>query len=248
VLAEQKFMSIFSMLFGAGIALMWQRAEEGRRRFLGVHLRRMAWLILFGLLHAYLLWYGDILFYYGVCGLVVVWFRRLPSWGLILLGVLILSMASLLMTVAGATLPYWPQEQVDEMTREMWQPPPERLENEIRAYQGGWLDQMEFRIPSAVGFQTGAFLFFGFWRVSGMVLLGMALFKLKIFDASRSRSLYILMMLAALVVGIPTVLYGVSWNFSHGWSMASFFLGGQFNYWGSVLVALGLGGCGNAAL
>src|SRR5258708_23123865 len=74
--ADQKFISIFSMLFGAGIVLMWRKAERSGARPARLHYRRMGWLILFGLLHAYLLWYGDILYAYGICGLFVCLFRR----------------------------------------------------------------------------------------------------------------------------------------------------------------------------
>src|SRR5258706_11965699 len=69
LLADQKFMSIFSMLFGAGIILMWQNAERSGARPTVLHYRRVGWLILFGLLHAYLLWNGDILYTFGMCGL-----------------------------------------------------------------------------------------------------------------------------------------------------------------------------------
>ena len=65
--ADQKFMAIFSMLFGAGIVLMAGRAEargDARR----AHYRRMGWLLVIGLLHAHLLWSGDILFLYAVSG------------------------------------------------------------------------------------------------------------------------------------------------------------------------------------
>src|ERR1051326_5115197 len=76
VLADQKFLSIFSMLFGAGIVLMWQKGQSSGNRPVRMHYRRMGCLILFGLLHAYLLWYGDILYAYGMCGLFVYLFRR----------------------------------------------------------------------------------------------------------------------------------------------------------------------------
>src|SRR5262249_19871775 len=76
LLAEQKFISIFSMLFGAGIVLMWRRAESSGAGPARLHYRLMGWLIVFGLLHAYLLWYGDILYTYGICGLFVYLFRR----------------------------------------------------------------------------------------------------------------------------------------------------------------------------
>ena len=61
LLTDQKMYGLFSMLFGAGILLMTSRAEA-RGGSLGLHYRRMAWLILFGLLHAHLLWAGDILY------------------------------------------------------------------------------------------------------------------------------------------------------------------------------------------
>ena len=71
VLADMKFMAIFSMLFGAGIVLMSERIESRGQPAKGLHYRRMAWLALFGILHAHLLWYGDILYWYGICGMVV---------------------------------------------------------------------------------------------------------------------------------------------------------------------------------
>src|SRR5438270_1604645 len=76
LLADQKFISIFSMLFGAGIILLCQRAEASGAKPARLHYRRMGWMILFGLLHGYLLWYGDILYAYGMCGLFVYLFRR----------------------------------------------------------------------------------------------------------------------------------------------------------------------------
>ena len=63
-LFDQKFMTLFSMMFGAGVVLFTERAEakgESPRR---LHYRRMLWLILFGLTHGFLLWYGDILYVY----------------------------------------------------------------------------------------------------------------------------------------------------------------------------------------
>ena len=54
------------MLFGAGIALMADKLETRGRRAAGVHCRRMFWLIVIGMCHAYLLWYGDILVAYSI--------------------------------------------------------------------------------------------------------------------------------------------------------------------------------------
>ncbi|MHC4814256.1 MAG: DUF418 domain-containing protein, partial [Planctomycetota bacterium] len=54
VLADGKFITIFSMLFGAGIVLMTGRAKARTGRSAGVHYRRMLWLALFGFAHALL--------------------------------------------------------------------------------------------------------------------------------------------------------------------------------------------------
>lgn len=76
IFAYTKFMAIFSMLFGAGVLLMSQRRERAGLPTARVHYRRMLGLLLIGLLHAYLIWDGDILVAYAICGSVVYLFRR----------------------------------------------------------------------------------------------------------------------------------------------------------------------------
>src|SRR5260370_17572129 len=66
VLADQKFMTIFAMLFGAGIVLMTGRRERAALGTPAVHFRRMGALALFGMLNAYLLCYADIPFSYAL--------------------------------------------------------------------------------------------------------------------------------------------------------------------------------------
>ena len=79
MLGDQKFMSIFSMLFGAGIVLMADRILAKGGTPGGIHYKRMAWLLVIGLMHAYLVWYGDILVSYALCGMLVYPLRRLPD-------------------------------------------------------------------------------------------------------------------------------------------------------------------------
>src|SRR5919202_2450565 len=73
---EGKFYSIFSFLFGFGFALQIARAEERGDTKASLFKRRLFWLLVIGLLHAYLLWAGDILSVYAVMGFVLVLFRR----------------------------------------------------------------------------------------------------------------------------------------------------------------------------
>src|SRR5262249_14518006 len=76
LLADTKFLAIFSLLFGAGMVLMASRQEKAGRPAWRVHVRRMLVLLAFGLTHAWLLWAGDILYTYALCGMVFFWFRR----------------------------------------------------------------------------------------------------------------------------------------------------------------------------
>lgn len=78
-LIEAKFYSLFSFLFGLGFALQLQRAEQRDADFRSVFRRRMAWLLVFGLLHAVLVWFGDILNFYALMGFALLWFRKVST-------------------------------------------------------------------------------------------------------------------------------------------------------------------------
>ena len=97
LVADTKFITIFSILFGAGIALMADRALARGRSAAALHYRRMFWLLLFGLVHAYLLWYGDILVTYAICGICIYPLHRLRNRWLIPLALLLILLLVLLL-------------------------------------------------------------------------------------------------------------------------------------------------------
>jgi uncharacterized protein len=242
VFFEQKFLTLFSVLFGAGIVMMTQRIEARGRSALGQHYRRAFWLIVFGLLHAHLLWYGDILFTFGMCGLVVYWFRKLPPWWLLGLGIALMAVASGIWLFGGWSLPYWSEEQITALYFQ-WAPWPEGIAAELACYRGSWLEQMAYRVPTAWAFETSLLLTWSAWRVGGLMLIGMALFKWGVLTAARSKRFYLGCIAAAVCVGLPTVLYGVWRNAAVNWDpLYSFFFGRQFNYWAGPLMSLGLVG------
>ena len=240
VLADQKFMTIFSMLFGAGILLMTSRIAATGRPSALVHYRRMGWLIVFGLAHAYLLWSGDILVAYGMCGLLVYLFRKLRPRTLLVLGLLTIAVASASLASYGAWSQHWSPAEVQAAREQLWVPTPSQAATEIQAYRGTWTAQMKFRVPESAQMETIFFVAFTFWRVTGLMLAGMALLKLGVFSARQPASLYWTMIAIALCYGIPLTLYGTHRDFAAGWDFRySFFQGAQFNYWASLLVSLG---------
>ena len=89
-LVEAKFYSLFSFLFGMGFAIQLQRAQERGGDFVGTFRRRMGWLLAFGLAHALLIWFGDILNFYAMMGFALLLFRKaspraLLAWALVFL-------------------------------------------------------------------------------------------------------------------------------------------------------------------
>jgi uncharacterized protein len=78
VLIDNKMRCLFSVLFGASLLLVVERAEAAGRSAAGVHFRRMFWLLVFGLIHFYLIWDGDILSLYAPVGMIAFLFRKMP--------------------------------------------------------------------------------------------------------------------------------------------------------------------------
>ncbi len=257
-----KMMAIFSMLFGAGLVLMWNRAEEAGRKLGGVYYRRIFWLLVFALMHAYLIWYGDILYTYAMTGLLLFLFRRRKPCTLVIWGVVFLVLGALIQFGSGyqfqamrgaaaevqqadsegATIePYKRQmaEAWDEIRPGM-EPSENALAEDVAAYTGSFGDALERRAPESAMMQTQAFLFFMFWRVCGLMLLGMGLMKLGVFSAERTKKFYIVLGILGYAIGLPLSIASTNSMIANNFDIVHRFMyGNQLNYFGSILVALG---------
>lgn len=237
--ASQKFMSLFSILFGAGVVLMTSRMEQQGGSPAKRHYFRNFWLLLFGLFHAYVLWYGDILAPYAICSIWVFLFRNKSPKTLFIWAGVFYVITSGLSLFSGLTLPNWPTEQITEFCAG-WTPSAEALAEEKAAYRGSWLEQMPKRMETAIGLQTFIFLFNLGWHITGLMLVGMALYKNKVLTAERSRSFYRRLMAVGFGLGLIIGIIGLIQNYAQDWSCEySFFIGSQFNFWGSLPMALG---------
>ena len=101
---EGKFITLFSFLFGIGFYIFAQRLKLKELSFYPVFLRRMGLLLIIGLLHAWLLWAGDILVFYAIGGvLLMLFFKRkdktIKAWMGILVGGMILMFTVLALLV-----------------------------------------------------------------------------------------------------------------------------------------------------
>ena len=89
VLIDGKMRGLFSLLFGASMMLIIDRAVAKGESAAQIHYRRMAWLALFGLAHYFFIWFGDILFLYAIIGMIAFRFRNWPPAKLIKVALII---------------------------------------------------------------------------------------------------------------------------------------------------------------
>ncbi|MFC2098030.1 DUF418 domain-containing protein [Bacteroidota bacterium] len=238
VFADQKFMTIFSILFGAGILLMTQKIEKQGLSSKGLHFRRMMWLIIIGLLHAYFLWHGDILVNYGTIALLVYFFRKKNSRTLTVVGIAFIIIPSMLYWMSGWSMQYWSTEQITELANQ-WLPGQEIIDKEIAAFQGSWWSGVSHRSSIVLMLETSLVFLFG-WRILGQMLIGMALYKSGFLSAKLSYKKYLLTLIICFSIGFTLIITGMNKNFNSGWDGEySRFNGIQYNYWGSILVSIG---------
>ncbi len=243
VFAEAKFLTLFSMLFGAGMCLFADR-QAARGGAPGPrHFRRMGWLLLFGMAHAYLLWPGDILVTYAVCGslayLLARLLRRRTPVALFGVGLVLILVPCVMNLAIGAAVlsPNVPGEVVAEL-QSAWAPHPAVLEAEAEAWRGGWLEQQPQRAAQSFEMQAVVLPAFALWFSTGAMLIGMAFYRMGLIQAERSDRFY--GWFAALcMAGLPFVLWGVWWNFLGDWDWRiSMFSGSVFNTFGAPLMAI----------
>ena len=259
---DQKFLSIFAMLFGAGIILMTRRAEEKGAKFGRIYYRRQFWLLLIGALHGYLLRMGDILFLYAAIGMLAYLFRKKTPRTLIIIACCLLPVGLLLsagmgisaqkfqgiaieaqgMVDAGEEISTEQQEALDdwEQMRVMMVPTAADIENDVAIHQGSYRAIVENRFPIVMMMQTFMVLFFGLWRVLALMLLGMALMKMGVLSAEKSAGFYKKMMLICYAVGLPFTIYSGFNLQAHDFdAVYASLVGNVPNYIGSLIVGLG---------
>jgi len=227
------------MLLGVSIVMLPRQVAGPAIPAWRLHVTRMAALLALGLAHAYLLWYGDMLVALALCGTVVFFARRLsPRW-LVTLGGLAFTAGSVVTLVLALVLTHGPADQL-EAWKDYYTPRRVNIVTEINQYQGTWSDQMRHRVPTAREFHTSHFVSYLFWQMTGLMLLGMGLFKLGVLSATRSRAFYLRMVALGFGAGGLLISLGLWRSFATRWEPLDFTLvGQQLHYWGNFLVALG---------
>jgi uncharacterized protein len=235
VLMDGKFLPIFSVLFGASCIMLVDRANDAAIPAARPHYRRVAALFCIGLLHACLLWYGDMLMSMALCGALVFFYLQLTYRRQLVLGAILLGLGA----VIGALLAGWPEvsgaggtiDPAEAYRAKIW---------EISRYRGTWLEQMDHRIPAAISVVTASLARQGLWEITGLMLIGSALFRLGILSGRRSERFYAVLGGLGWGLGLPCAIYLGANLVSHaGQGHQESIAAAQLRYWGDGLIALG---------
>ena len=211
VFVDQKFMGLFSLLFGAGMILFIDRAGEKGRRAVVLNLWRNALLLVIGILH-FQLWDGDVLMVYAVSSVFLLALRKLPNWALISLGIavfLLSAVSTLLVQVIADT--------TDASLSGLWTPG-EIAEDEV----------------------IGPLYLLGFFlRASGLILVGAGLYRAGFMNGGLPARTYRRIAVVGLAVGLPLAAVGVIITAANDYSREIAFIGQLPNTLGTIPASLG---------
>ena len=239
VVFDLKMMGLFSILFGAGVLLYASKPTESGRPPRALWFRRMFWLLLIGLVHAYLIWDGDILVPYALCGLIVLWWVR--NWSvraLATLGLIFLAMGATLTVVQGLTWDMMPAADRAEQLAIM-SPTAEQAREQLAALLGSYPEIVAHRAPFVLVAQTIFFLMFFLWRCGGMMLLGMALYKSGFLEGRLPARTYGGVAAVSMVLGLALSTYGVTQVEAVAFAMPQRAAADVWNYVGAIFASIG---------
>jgi len=189
VFIDQKSMALFSLLFGAGIVLFADRAEQHGRRPVLLSLWRNLLLFGIGLVHA-AFWVGDILTLYALCSPILLLLRKRSGRTLFITGAACLAVSALWMT--GTQMVIDPSADLGDY----------------------WLNE---RVSMSDPVELAFIVDFG-GRGLGMMLIGVALFRTEIVQGTRPAAFYRRLALGGLGLGLPLSIAGVVIHSSNNWN------------------------------
>jgi uncharacterized protein len=236
---DLKMMGLFSMLFGAGVLLYSAKQAPDGKPPRGLWFRRMFWLLVIGLVHAYLIWAGDILVPYALCGILLLWWvRRFRAWVLMAAAIGLLTVGMLLSIGHGLM---WDgmREAQRAQEAEIWMPSREQAEGQLAQLHGSYPQVVAHNATFVFTSQTFYFLFFFFWRCGGMMLMGMALYKWGFLDGRRAMRDYVVAAAVCIPAGLALAWYGTVELERVRFAMPQRTVADLWNYVGAVLASIG---------
>lgn len=208
---EGKFYSIFSLLFGWGIALQFKRADAKGINALPTVRRRLLFMLLLGAVHL-LIWPGDIVFFYALLAFILLPLRKLSNKTLVITGS-ILILSPILLYWAKMTWPVlnYPAEllfktgiKVDGAIMNI-----QSEEEFIKIMkEGSWFDQLKMNISGFFFRYNYLFFVSRIPKVLGVFLIGYALGRSDFYkNIAQYKKIVYIIIIAGLLIGLPANFY-----------------------------------------
>jgi uncharacterized protein len=233
VFAEGKMRGMFSMLFGAGVVLLTERAARRGAgiRAADIYTRRNMWLVVFGMAHAYFIWYGDILYWYGMTGLLFLFpFRQLKPKTLLWSAAIVFLLNGIVVGGGQTASAYFSKKQAtaanlrlqqgkpisegdiaalqsNQQLIDQWRPPQEKLDKDLDAMRKGYWSSMAHEAHDVLQTQT-LYYYLAFGDVLAFMLLGMALYRNGFLTAALSYRTYAIVAIIGLGIAWSLTYYG----------------------------------------
>ncbi len=214
VFIDGKMRGLFSFLFGASTLLVIERARAAGASTASVHCARMFWLLIFGLLHFYFIWFGDILASYAMAGLLLFFFRdcrvrTLVIWGIVLIFVQVAlvgagaaKFAYLASAVAGGSSDPTLLEAYQGFAAGFSQLAPQALADDLALGRGSWSGLVHERLVEH-GWEPFSSLPFFLAETLAYMLFGMAALKSGFLTGAWTPTRYARWMVTGFAIGIP---------------------------------------------
>jgi uncharacterized protein len=224
---EGAMRTLFSMLFGAGFVMFLDRVSLKLpwRSVLAAYFRRMIGLMIFGLIDiGLLIWSGDILFVYGLAGLVLLPFWRAPVRALIIWAIAVFFITSSMNIAAGAG--YGAQE-IAGLTESkapptFWNPTAESLAQDIES-RSSWPGAAVRALSSRFLWGGWTFQLKNLFDVLGPMLLGIVAYRWGLLQGQWPPRRTLILLAGAGVIALPVNIFETWLIWSSGFAADGFF-------------------------
>ena len=259
---EGTMRALFSLLFGVGMFIFMDRLEKKGAGInaANIYFRRLLWLLVFGLIHGYLLlWTGEILYDYALMGFLVFSFRNLPPIKLTIIAIVLFSIGALWnytdykkdikfvedvalvknYKLEGKTLSRELEEVDMKWEKRELERSPEGIAEYNTNMRRGYVDVVAFLAPENKHSDIDWPYRWDLWDILSMMLIGIALFKWNILSAEKSFKFYGLMAVLGYLIGLSINYYETQSIMDGNFSLLSFSKANITYDLGRVPVAIG---------
>lgn len=214
ILFDGKMRGLFSFLFGASMLLVIERAEAKGESAARVHYLRMMWLLVFGLIHLYLIWWGDILSHYALVGMVAFLFRGQRTRTLVIVGIILVLVHTLLMlglplgihaaqlALSDPAQAAQAQAALGNFARSFGVPLADVIAAETARHTGSYADVVAARLDRYLWTPLSSLMFMGLETLAYM-LFGMAAFRSGLLTGTWPRASYLKWIAIGFGIGLP---------------------------------------------